>query len=144
MTKIIESFFKEGDTFIELGANEVCFPILAGKLCGSSGKIISMEPQKKLWNVINNNTFLNKLINIQILPYGIGSTKGEFLFQLYPTTISGASSFSKSLSFKRFFSWIRKIIYGTQIAKVLIMDEIRTSFPKFVKLIKIEPNCFVY
>jgi len=144
MTKVINMMLKEGDYFIDLGANEGYFSILAGKLCGCSGKVFAIEPQRRLWNVILNNSIQNELINIQLLPIGIGSAKGKQPLHLYPTINSGASSFSDSLNFKISFSWLRKFLYGTQIALIISLDNIKEIFPKPVKLIKIDIEGFEY
>lgn len=142
MAQIIENLLEKGDTFIDLGSNEGYFTVLAGKLCGAEGKVFAIEPQKRLWNVIDTNIFLNELTNFHLLPYGIGAKKEELVLQLYPSTNTGASSFSKTLNFKISFSWIRKKIYGTQTAKILTLDGLSPSLPQSIKLIKIDIEGF--
>ncbi len=144
MTKMIKEILKEGDTFVDLGCNEGYFAVLAGKLCGKNGKVFAIEPQRRLWNIIDQNIFLNGLTNCQLLPYGIGSKDGEQLLQLYPSTNTGASSFSKDLNFKISFGRIRKKIYGTQIAKIYMLDNFMSSLSKSAKLIKIDIEGFEY
>ncbi len=78
------------------------------------------------------------------MPYGIGAKKEELTLQLYPSTNSGASSFSKSLNFNISFSWIRKKIYGTQIAKVIKFDDHIDIFDRSIKLIKIDIEGFEF
>jgi hypothetical protein len=46
MTKLIASTLSNGDSFIDLGANEGYFSVLAGIKCGNKGKVYSIEPQK--------------------------------------------------------------------------------------------------
>ena len=49
----LEKLLKEGDTFIDLGANEGYFSIIGGKIVGGIGRIISIEPQTRLQHIIN-------------------------------------------------------------------------------------------
>lgn len=142
MTNFIESLLDKDDTFIDLGANEGFFTVLAGLLVSKKGKVFSIEPQKKLWSVIQNNISLNELCNVQLLPFGIGSKKQERNLQLYPSTNSGATSFSNSYNFKITFDKIRKRIYGTQLVKLITLDDLHEIFPKKVKLIKIDIEGF--
>jgi FkbM family methyltransferase len=138
MTNIIEDLLQKGDSFIDLGANEGYFTILASILVSPSGKVFSIEPQNRLWSIIKNNIMLNDLCNIQLLPYGIGSEKQELMLQLYPLINSGATSFSNSYNFKVAFSKLRKKMYGSQLTKVITLDDLLEVFPTKIKLMKID------
>lgn len=138
MTKCIEQILTKGDSFIDLGANEGYFTILGSMLVSSTGKVYSIEPQKRLWSVIEQNIMLNNLYNVQLLPYGIGSEEQELMLQLYPSTNSGATSFSKSFNFEISFDSYRKKLYGSQLSKVITLDSLFEAFDSKVKLIKID------
>lgn len=138
MTQCIEQLLEKGDSFIDLGANEGYFTVLASSLVSSTGKIYSIEPQKRLWEVIKQNVMLNSLSNVQLLPYGIGSEKQELVLQLYPSTNSGATSFSTSFNFKIAFDSYRKKLYGTQLSKVIRLDDLSDIMTSKIKLIKID------
>lgn len=143
-TKIISTLLKEGDTFVDLGCNEGYFAILAGKICGTQGKVFAIEPQERLWDIIIKNSQLNGLSNIELVPYGIGSIQTELLLNLYPSTNSGASSFSSAYNFTISARWLRKKLYGTQVVKVVTLDDLKNGFPADIKLIKIDIEGFEY
>jgi FkbM family methyltransferase len=142
MTKAISEILNQGDYFIDLGANEGYFSILGAKICGARGHVLAIEPQERLWKVIHTNASINNLTNIQLLPFGIGSKKEQLTLQLYSSLNSGASSFSSGFNFGISFAWLRKKLYGSQIAQVIPLDEMAESLPLKMKLIKIDIEGF--
>jgi len=142
MTHLVKDILKEGDCFIDLGANEGYFTILASKIVSSKGRVFAVEPQRRLWQVICDNLLINNVFNVQLLPYGIGTKSQEFELQLYPSTNSGATSFSGSYNFKISFGWLRKRIYGHQQSKIVPLDSLSDILPTKVKLIKIDIEGF--
>ncbi len=143
-TDLIAGLLKAGDTFVDLGCNEGYFSILAGKICGRKGKVFAIEPQERLWNIIEKNGQLNGLSNIELIPYGIGAENGELLLKLYPSTNTGASSFSDAYNFTISAPWLRSKWYGTQLVKVVTLDYLSHQFPPDIKLIKIDIEGFEY
>lgn len=142
MTNLIKEILSEGDCFIDLGANEGYFAVLASKIVSPLGKVFAVEPQRRLWQVIYDNLFVNNVCNVQLLPYGIGAKSQELTLQLYPTINSGATSFSRSYNFKIAFGWIRKRIYGHQQSRVVTLDSLCDVLPTKIKLIKIDIEGF--
>lgn len=138
MTRVIHELLVAGDTFVDLGSNEGYFAILAGKICGEAGKVFAIEPQERLWEIIRKNSMLNELNNIELLPYGIGSRKEKLTLHLYPSTNSGASSFSANFNFRIAAGRLRKFFYGSQEVDMLRLDDLRNYFPEHVRLIKID------
>ena len=144
MTEQVISFLKPGDSFIDLGSNEGYFSILASGLVGQTGKVIAIEPQQRLWEVIVHNSVLNSCANIQLLPFGISSRSGETVMNLYPSLNTGASSLSSNFNFKISFGAIRKKIYGQQKIYTKTLDELVDTLPKKIKLIKIDIEGFEF
>ncbi len=144
MERTIAEILQEGDTFIDLGSNEGYFAIFASKRCGNRGRVFAIEPQQRLWEVITANCALNQAKNVQLLPFGMGATPQEMTLQLYPSTNSGASSFSPKFNFSISFAALRKKIYGTQTVKICQLDEWIDIFPPSVKLIKIDIEGFEF
>lgn len=138
----LEALLEEGDCFIDLGANEGYFTVLAGKLVTTKGQVVAFEPQERLWSVIKKNVMLNGLGNVRLLPYGAGSSAQDLMLQLYPTTNSGASTFSDSFGFKVSMGWYRKWIFGQQQARVMRLDDLLPSIPQVVKLVKVDIEGF--
>jgi FkbM family methyltransferase len=144
MTDQISSILKPGDTFIDLGGNEGYFSIIASGIVGQTGKVITIEPQQRLWEIIINNSILNSCYNIQLLPYGISSTSGEATMTLFPNLNTGASSLSPNFNFYISLISIRKKFYKRQKIYTKTLDVLSAIFPKRIKLIKIDIEGFEY
>lgn len=142
MTAVINELLREGDTFVDLGANEGYFAVLAAIRCGDRGRVLAIEPQRRLWPVIVANAYHNKLSNITLLPFGIGAEEADIDLQLYPSTNSGASGFSGSLNFKVSFIRLRKLWYGKQRSRILPLDALANQLGDRVRLIKIDIEGF--
>lgn len=130
---ILEDVLEPGDTFVDLGANEGYFSVLASRLVGhfdGRGRVFAIEPQQRCWPVIVQNLVENDCANVTLVPYGVSREAGSFEMVLTPPTNTGASSFVAS---RRASFWPRQTVH------VLPLDEI---FERFgideVALIKID------
>jgi len=94
LTQALQTLLKPGQTFVDVGANEGWFTVLAGRLVGPSGAVLAGEPQERLWPVILKNAALNGLTNIQLLPYAFGHQKARGEINLYPSVNTGSSHIS--------------------------------------------------
>ncbi len=54
---------KEGDVVIDVGTAFGIYTMIASKKVGSYGKIVAIEPQPKIFKMLNYNIKLNKLFN---------------------------------------------------------------------------------
>jgi FkbM family methyltransferase len=68
---------KEGDIVIDAGAYEGEFTILASKLVGDTGKVISFEPTKEGYSKLLKNIALNNLINVVPINIALWNKKGK-------------------------------------------------------------------
>jgi FkbM family methyltransferase len=105
----ITSYLSTGDICVDLGANEGYFSVLAAKKVGVTGRILSIEPQERLWQVWQKNCYLNDITNCQLVPYGISETMREVEFTLAPLMSSGFSSFVEGQSFLEADKLLRKL-----------------------------------
>ena len=85
---------KDG-VFVDLGANEGYFSILAGIRVGPTGSVIAIEPQERLAPVIRENVRLNDLKNVKLVQSAISDKEGEATLYLLPDLNTGGSSFTK-------------------------------------------------
>ncbi|MBL0742441.1 FkbM family methyltransferase [Chryseolinea lacunae] len=145
MTDEISRMLTEGDTFVDLGANEGFFSVIASRLVGKRGHVVCIEPQQRLWEVITKNFELNNAFNCQLLPYAAAETSGTATIFLYTTLNTGASSLSKGFNFKISFPAIRKFFYGTSTIKTTTLDEVveQIGLTK-IKLIKVDIEGFEF
>lgn len=141
MSHQITKLLSEGDIFVDLGANEGYFSIIASEIVGESGLVIAIEPQERLWGVIMKNVEINGLSNIQLLPYAIGSESGNAVIKLYPTLNSGASTLAGNFNFKVSFNRFRKSAYRTTEITIKTLDQV-INLDRPVKLIKIDIEGF--
>lgn len=66
-----------GDTFVDIGANEGYYTLLASKLVGESGRVYAFEPAKKAYGRLVENLKLNKCNNVTVFNIGLGSKSGS-------------------------------------------------------------------
>src|SRR5919199_1067555 len=55
MVQVIKTYLKPGNIFVDLGANEGYFTVIASRLVGKAGKVIAIEPQSRLQPIIREN-----------------------------------------------------------------------------------------
>jgi FkbM family methyltransferase len=124
-TRTINELLSAGDTFIDIGANEGYFSILASKIVSKRGKVISIEPQRRLWPVIAQNIMLNDCINIQLLPFAVGEKNEDINIILTPSTNTGSSTLisnNRNILWKRQGSKTKRLDH---IVEFLNIDKIR-------------------
>jgi FkbM family methyltransferase len=90
---LIKDRLKPGQTFIDVGANEGFYSVYAARLVGSAGRVVAIEPQKRLIPVINENFRLNNISNGVVVAAALNDgTTNQTRIWLSPSTITGASS----------------------------------------------------
>ncbi|NET39535.1 MAG: FkbM family methyltransferase [Cyanothece sp. SIO1E1] len=94
MIKTFKENLSAGESFIDIGANEGFFSIVASDIVGPTGRVFTVEPQERLQEVIEKNVELNRLKNVQIIKKAISDTKGETEIVLAPDTNTGSSGFT--------------------------------------------------
>ena len=130
MVQAITALLGERDCFIDLGANEGYFSIIASNCVGAAGRVYCIEPQARLWPVIVQNASANSLSNICIIPYGVSNLTGWADITLYPSLNTGASSLVSSY---------RSKIYPKQRIRLVQLDELIEQYEiTEVKLMKID------
>jgi FkbM family methyltransferase len=92
MIAVLRKYLKPGDVFVDLGANEGYFSVIASGLVGSGGRVIAIEPQSRLQAVIHRNLQLNNCTNVEIERIVISGVNGELELTLTPQTNTGGSS----------------------------------------------------
>ncbi len=92
----IKENLKPGNVFIDIGSNIGYYSLIASKMVGNEGLVLSVEPHKIVYKKLIRNISLNKAFNIKTVNVGI-SNKEEVL-RLSPTNRknSGTNSFVQS------------------------------------------------
>ena len=90
MTRLITALLRSHDTFIDVGANEGYFSVLAA-LVANEGKVFSIEPQITLRPVIGKNFRLNGIVNADVENVALSDAVSEATLYLRTSINNGAS-----------------------------------------------------
>jgi FkbM family methyltransferase len=114
---VLRKYLRAGDTFIDAGANEGFFTVLGSQLVGAAGKVIAIEPQSRLQEVIRRNIALNGCENAQLIQAGIASQRGSFQLSLASDMNSGGSSIYQTTRYKQPEETVRTITLADLLAE---------------------------
>jgi FkbM family methyltransferase len=84
-TAIIFHNLKEGDVFIDVGANVGYYTLLASKKVGITGHVYSFEPETENYEILKQNIILNNLQNVTIEKKAVANKAGRMKLYLNPT-----------------------------------------------------------
>ncbi|MFM6171561.1 MAG: FkbM family methyltransferase [Sphaerospermopsis kisseleviana] len=124
-----------GDTFLDIGANESYFSILASRLVGPDGLVVAVEPQQRLNTVIQRNICENSAHNILSLRYAISDSDGKSEFFLAPDINTGYSGLFRTAKYKLPTETV-PVITLQRLVKMLSLEK--------VKLMKIDIESYEY
>jgi FkbM family methyltransferase len=84
VTKEIKEHLKPGNIFVDIGANLGYFTLIASRLVGTEGKVISFEPATETYNFCKKNIELNKLTNVELYKCGLWNEKKTLMISDSP------------------------------------------------------------
>lgn len=96
---LIRRHMRSGMTFIDVGANKGDFTLLAARLAGDPGIVISIEPEPENRSMLERSIELNHYTNIRVLPIALSDREGNATLQIGPT--SGSHTLSADYSGSR-------------------------------------------
>jgi FkbM family methyltransferase len=100
MVKTIETLLPQGGTFVDLGANEGFFTIVAARRCGSGGRVVAIEPQRRLLPIIDENLRLNTIRWANVVNAVVTDKPGTVTIHLAPDTNTGGSGLHKNTKYR--------------------------------------------
>ena len=135
MVKTLQTYLKPGCTFVDLGANEGYFTVIAARLCGTSGRVLALEPQQRLIPVIHENLRLNQSTGVALLNAAVGSEAKTAVLHLTASTNTGGSGFERRSRFS----------LPTQEVTMLTLEQVldQQGFTR-VDLMKVDIEGFEY
>jgi len=74
---VITTLFKPGMTFIDVGANKGDFSLIASKIAGIEGKVLSFEPEPDNCSWVRKSIEMNNYTNIQLFDLALGDSNGK-------------------------------------------------------------------
>jgi FkbM family methyltransferase len=92
MREVLCRYLSPGGVFIDLGANEGYFSVLASQIVGPRGTVIAIEPQSRLQHVICTNLQVNDCFNVRLVRCVVSDRTGKAQLSLAPTVNTGSSS----------------------------------------------------
>lgn len=95
-TDYLTSILREGDIFIDIGANIGLFSLMASKAVGSKGLVISFEPTPNTFSRLSENVKLNDFKNINVRNIGLSDTTDELTFYISKNGYDAWNSFAPS------------------------------------------------
>ena len=123
---LIRKHLRPGMTFIDVGANKGDFTLLAARLAGKSGTVISIEPEPENYSILHRSIALNDYGNIRALQIALSDRDGTATMQIGPT--SGAHTLSPE------FNGLRTVEVPTKTLDGIVAEQRLES----VDMIKID------
>lgn len=90
---IIHHCLREGDIFIDVGANIGLMSIFSSRAVGNKGKVYSFEPVSETFKIFKKNIEINKIKNIDAFNVGVSDSKGKSFIYTNLYAGKGSSSF---------------------------------------------------
>ena len=94
-TAVLRKYLTPGGVFVDLGANEGYFTVLASRLVGPQGMVIAVEPQSRLQSVITANLKANNCCNVRLVKAVVSSETHKVNLALTSAINNGSSSLFK-------------------------------------------------
>ena len=95
----LERVLSPGKVFVDAGANFGIYTLLASKIVGEAGRVISFEPSSRVFPVLRRNITLNGFKNVLAFPIALTDKPGRA--RLYYHSAVGCDSLGKDASFEQ-------------------------------------------
>ncbi len=121
---LLHEYIKPGHTVFDIGANEGVMSVCAANLVGPSGRVVAIEPQSRLLDVLEINLSLNATGRYDLIHGAVSDLNGQVVaISLHPAGNTGASSIVRP------YRWSSKkedvpTVTITQVATSLGIDRI--------------------
>lgn len=125
MSKVL----RVGDILIDVGANIGLFSLIASKIVGQSGKVISFEPSPATFNRLQENISLNNLKNIDSRNIGLSNKKGILSLNVSENGFDAWNTFAKG-DIEDKFQKIVDVNVSTLDETLIDIDKAKISFIK--------------
>jgi FkbM family methyltransferase len=76
----LEQLLSPGDVFVDGGANFGIYTVVAAKLVGASGRVLSFEPGEESFSILQKNIEINQFDNVTALKAGLSDREGTARF----------------------------------------------------------------
>lgn len=135
LVEAVRAILRPGDVFVDVGANEGYFSIIAGKAVGPTGRVIAVEPQSRLQSVIARNVKENAVPCVQVFQRAISDSIGVAELFVAPDRNSGSSGLSRATRYK---------VPTESVLQTTLGDFFRLLKLESVRLMKMDIEGFEY
>ncbi len=97
---VLQSVVRPGDAFVDIGANEGFFTVAASRLVGPAGRVVAIEPQARLQEVLRRNLALNACGNVEVAAVAITDAPGQAELHLTPDMNNSASGLTSPTRYR--------------------------------------------
>jgi len=125
----LERVLSPGKVFVDAGANFGIYTLLASKIVGEGGRVISFEPSSRVFPVLRRNIELNGFKNVLAFPLALTDKPGRA--RLYYHSAVGCDSLGKDASFEQ-------DAYAEEIETESLDDVLKRNFVGRVDVIKLD------
>lgn len=129
-TDYLTKILKKGDVFVDIGANIGLFSLIASKIVGDEGLILSFEPAPLTFSRLKENITLNNFKNVDIRNIGLSNSKGELTFYVSNNGYDAWNSFAPSQD--------KKLESSIQVPVSTLDIELKEIDKTKIKLVKID------
>ncbi len=85
-TLLLKHLLQPGMTFVDVGANWGYHTLVAASRVGPTGRVVSLEPEPRLFATLSTNISDNRLTHVTTLPLAASDTQGTFPLAAYEET----------------------------------------------------------
>lgn len=82
-TQVLSSLLRSGMTVVDAGANWGYFTLLSAHRVGRSGRVLALEPDPRVFALLQRNLSLNDLPHVRALPLAAGASPGTLTLDGY-------------------------------------------------------------
>ena len=129
---VIRRLLRRGDTFIDIGANEGYFTVVASRLVGPAGRVLAVEPQSRLGPVLAQNLALNLCTNVVVIQAAISDHSGTSVLHLTPDMNTGASGLAAPTRYR----------LATQPTPLMTLPDLLARAPGTPPVVKMDIESF--
>jgi FkbM family methyltransferase len=93
---VMLAVLKEGDHFVDIGANVGLMTLVAAKKVGATGRVDSFEPLSEIRSLLSNSIIINNIHNTHIHSVALGSSRSKMDIYRHPEVNRGSASIALS------------------------------------------------
>jgi FkbM family methyltransferase len=100
LSNAVRSLLRPGDLFVDVGANEGFFTVVAAKQVGPNGVVVAIEPQSRLQSVLARNVRENDLRNVEVVQRAVSDSVGVATLSVSPDMNTGSSGLFRTTRYE--------------------------------------------